>query len=95
MSPRATSLPGSANGSGLSSTPSTIEKIAVVAPMPKASVSTAVSVNPGERASLLAAWRTSCTSRSSQVHPHASRDCSRMRNMFPKLLCPARAAISR
>jgi len=47
-SPSVTSRPGSGNGNGLSSTPSTMEKMAVLAPMPKASVSTAVSVNPGD-----------------------------------------------
>src|SRR5277367_3991381 len=43
-----TSLSGSGNGSGRSNTPSTIEKIAVVAPMPSASINTAVSVNAGD-----------------------------------------------
>ena len=37
----------SGNGNGLSRTPLTTLKIAVVAPMPIASVSTVVSVNPG------------------------------------------------
>src|SRR3984885_4263533 len=36
------------NGSGRSKTPSTIEKIAVVAPIPNASMSTAVAVKPGD-----------------------------------------------
>ena len=36
------------NGSGRRSTPSTIEKIAVVAPMPKASMRTAVTAKPSD-----------------------------------------------
>ena len=47
MSPTTTIWPASGNGKGRSNTPSTMEKIAVVAPIPKASVSTAVSVKPG------------------------------------------------
>lgn len=46
-------LIGMGNGSGRSSTPSTIEKMAVVAPMPKASVRTAVREKPGN----LERWR--------------------------------------
>jgi len=38
---------GSLYGSGVSSTPFTTEKIAVLAPMPSASVSTTMSVKPG------------------------------------------------
>ncbi len=53
-SPCVTSLAGFGNGKGRSNTPSTIEKMAVVAPMPNASVSTAVSVNPGD----LRNWRS-------------------------------------
>src|SRR5207245_10099168 len=44
---------GSGNGSGRSSTPSTMEKIAVVAPLPSASIRMAVTVNPGD----LRSWR--------------------------------------
>jgi hypothetical protein len=43
---------GSRSGSGFSSTPCTTLKIAVDAPMPSASVSTATAVNPGVRASM-------------------------------------------
>jgi hypothetical protein len=39
------------NGNGLNNTPSTMEKIAVVAPMPKASVRIAVRANPGDLSS--------------------------------------------
>ena len=47
-----TTRSGSANGSGRSSTASTVEKIAVLAPIPRASAPTATAVNPGE-------WRSS------------------------------------
>src|SRR5580698_4151092 len=47
-SPRVTRRAGSRKGSGRRSTPSTMEKIAVVAPIPKASMSTAVAVKPGD-----------------------------------------------
>lgn len=42
-----TSCPGWSNGSGLSNTASTMLNTAVVAPMPRASVSTATAVKPG------------------------------------------------
>jgi hypothetical protein len=41
----------SANGKGLSSTALTTAKIAVLAPMPRASVATAMAVNAGARPS--------------------------------------------
>ena len=44
-----TSGSGSSKGSGLSSTPRTTLKMAVLAPMPSASVKTAISVNMGAR----------------------------------------------
>ena len=49
-----TSRSGSGYGSGCSSTPLTTLKIAVVAPTPSASVSTATIVKPGD----LISWRT-------------------------------------
>src|ERR1700733_10829653 len=48
MSERTTRRLGSGNGSGRSKTPSTREKIAVVAPMAKASIRMAVAANPGD-----------------------------------------------
>jgi len=48
MSPICTHLSECGNGSGRSSTPSTMEKIAVVAPTPSASIITAVAVKPGD-----------------------------------------------
>ena len=48
MSESVTNLAWSGNGRGRSSTPSTMEKMPVVAPMPKANISTAVNVNPGD-----------------------------------------------
>jgi hypothetical protein len=47
-----TSRSGSANGSGFSRTPRTTLKIAVLAPIPSASVSTATAVKSGARTSL-------------------------------------------
>jgi hypothetical protein len=47
-----TTRSGSAKGSGRKRTASTVEKIAVLAPMPRASAPTATEVNPG-------AWRSS------------------------------------
>src|SRR5215510_10730832 len=47
--------------SGRRITPLTIEKMAVFAPMPRASVRRAVTVNPGERRSSRAAYFTSGT----------------------------------
>ncbi len=46
------SRPGSRYGSGFINTPCTTLKIAVVAPMPRPSVTTATAVNPGVRASV-------------------------------------------
>src|SRR5580698_893991 len=46
-SPNTTRLSGSLKGSGRRRTPSTREKIAVVAPMPRARVKTMATVNPG------------------------------------------------
>ena len=46
-----TSWSGSSNGSGFSSTPRMTLKIAVFAPMPSASVSTATDVKSGARSS--------------------------------------------
>ena len=48
----ATSRSGSPNGSGRSSVASTSAKMALLAPMPSASVSVATSVKPGERSQL-------------------------------------------
>ena len=50
---------GSGYGSGLSSTPSTKLKMAVFAPMPSASVSTATAVKPGAFSSERRPYRTS------------------------------------
>ncbi len=47
LSCRATSSAGRGYGSGFSSTALTIEKSAVFAPIPRASVSSATAVNPG------------------------------------------------
>ena len=51
---------GSGYGRGLSSTPLTTLKIAVLAPMPNARVSTIVTANPGRFNNILTEYRTSC-----------------------------------
>ncbi len=56
-----TSRSGSANGNGRSSTPFTTLNTALVAPIPIASVATAVSVNTGVFPSVRTAYRTSCS----------------------------------
>src|SRR6266566_1166707 len=53
---------GSGKGNGRSSTPYTTVKIAVLAPIPRASVRTATAVNPGFFASIRKAYRMSCQS---------------------------------
>jgi hypothetical protein len=57
-----TSRSGSANGSGRSSTALTTEKIAELAPMPKASATTATSVKPGFFKSIRTPYLMSCQS---------------------------------
>src|ERR1700733_9476036 len=58
-SPIRTSASGCSYGSGFSRTPYTAVKIAVLAPIPSASVSTAAMVNPGFAASVRKAYRMS------------------------------------
>ena len=60
-------------GSGRRITAFTMLKIAVLAPMPKASVNTATVVNPGFFRSMRAANRKSCHSVSSNGRPRRSR----------------------
>src|SRR5262245_50343259 len=57
---RKTSLPGSWNGSGRSSAALTTLKIAVLAPLPSASVSTATAAKPGAFVRPRQAYATSC-----------------------------------
>src|SRR5262249_20218030 len=54
---------GSRNARGLSNSACTTLKIAVFAPMPSASVATAIVVNPGERDSVRSENRRSCSMR--------------------------------
>jgi hypothetical protein len=49
----------SANGSGLSSTPLTMLKMAVLAPMPTASTITTIALKPGDLMRVRSAWRRS------------------------------------
>ena len=53
----ATSCPACGYGRGFSSTPSITLKIAVLAPMPMASVTSEMAVNMGDRASRRRVWR--------------------------------------
>ncbi len=57
---RTTSCSGCGNGSGFKSTPLTIEKMAVLAPMPSARVNIAIAVNPGLLRSMRTPKRRSC-----------------------------------
>jgi len=68
-----TSRLGSGNGSGRSITACTTVKIAVFAPMPSASVSTAAMVNPGARRSMRLAYWISWRASLSQRNDRASR----------------------
>ena len=65
------------NGSGSSSTPLTTLKIAVLAPMPNASVRMATIAKPGARTTLRTAQRTSWTTRSNVCPDHMSPVTSR------------------
>jgi len=69
-----TSRPGSAYGSGFSSTLQTIEKIAVFAPMPRASVRQAAAVKPFCRIIQRSVCRTSLQSVSMR-HPISKKRC--------------------
>ena len=61
---------------GVSSTPLMRLKIAVFAPMPRASVETAVRTKPGFLLRLRTANRTSWTKRSMMLNLRTSRQCS-------------------
>src|SRR5580658_477434 len=79
-----TSRSGFRKGSGCSRTALTTLNIAVVAPIPSASVRITTVVNPGVRAKVRAAYATSCLNRSSQAQPHASRASSLSKPALPK-----------
>src|SRR6266849_2356945 len=68
-----TSCWGSLTGNSLSRTALTKLKIAVFAPIPSASVSTATAVNPGFLLSMRRPYRTSSTNSSTRRQPHVSR----------------------
>ena len=59
----------SAYGNGRNSTPSSTLKIAVVAPMPRPSVSTTTAVKPGLFRNVRTAYRTSCHNTDRMVAP--------------------------
>ena len=73
MSASTISRSGRGNGSGRSNTPSTIEKIAVVAPIPSASISTAVATKPGD----FNRWRTAIFRSRYKGHKEPPRECQR------------------
>src|SRR5580704_7088901 len=68
----ATSRSGSGYGSGFSNTPFTTENSAVFAPIPSASVSTAIAVNPGFFSRTRNPYRTSCQ-KFVMDHPYHAR----------------------
>jgi hypothetical protein len=78
------SPPGSGNGSGLSSTPRTTLKTAVVAPTPRASVSSVVAAKPGLRPSERRPKRRSRAVSSTHAVPRTSRDWVLKRSTPPK-----------
>jgi hypothetical protein len=89
-----TSRDGSRYGSGRSSTALTTEKIAVFAPMPSASVSTATAVKPGFLRIVRTPNLTSCIRVSTKPPPFTSLHASFTRVQLPKLPLAARAASS-
>jgi hypothetical protein len=78
----------------LSSTASTTEKIAVFAPMPSASVSSATAAKPGFFRNVRTAYRTSCTKSSSQFALRMSRQSSFHCSTPPNSASAARRASS-
>src|SRR5467141_4138377 len=71
--------------------------MAVLAPMPNASVSTAIAVNPGDLRILLRPYRASSTKFSSHRRPHAPLVASFTNSIFPnsrRAACSASSAVS-
>src|SRR5216684_3043122 len=89
-----TSCWGSLTGNSLSRTALTKLKIAVFAPIPSASVSTATAVNPGFLLSMRRPYRTSSTNSSTRRQPHVSRATSFTNSTFPNSRRAARFASS-
>src|SRR5262249_8681573 len=80
----ATSRSAAGNASGLSSTPYTVLKTAVLAPIPRASAAIATAAGPGVGSSIRAPNRRSCQSASMKPNPHILRVSSLARFMLPK-----------
>src|SRR5487761_803821 len=81
--PTCTSCSGFCTGSIRSITVSIRLKIAVLAPMPSASVSTATAVKPGDLRNMRTPYRRSCDRVSITLHPHWSRLRSRSKSVLP------------
>ena len=85
VSQTVTSRSGSRYGSGSSITVRTTLKIAEVAPMPRASVTSAAAVKPGARRSTRTPWRRSRSESSSSAGRNSSRVLSLTRSSPPNL----------
>src|SRR5471030_3101647 len=81
---RATSCAASANGSGFNKTPSTMLKIAVLAPMPRANTITISALKPGDLTRSRSAWRRSVNMNRKQGQGQGSGTLS----PDPRSLCP-------
>ena len=68
---------------------------AALAPIPIASDSTAVAVNPGDRRRSRTPYRRSCTSVSTEGNPHMSRVSSRIAVTLPNARRASRSACAR
>jgi hypothetical protein len=75
----------SAKGNGRSKKALTTLKIAVLAPMPSASVNMATMLKPGLRRNNRTPYRRSCVRRSKDVHPLISRIASFSKVVFPRV----------
>ncbi len=94
LSLNSTSRPGSRTGSGLSSSPFTIEKMAVFAPMPSVKVRIATTATPGWCRNDRTAYRRSLRRSCSHRPPLASRVNSVIGAMPPKAARARRRASS-
>src|SRR5262245_52061809 len=81
--PKAINLSEDAKDSGLSSTALTTLNMAVFAPMPNASIKTAIKVNPGCFSNIRAPKRRSCHQVSSEANPHIVRISSFAKATLP------------
>ena len=94
MGVRCTSCSGERTGSALKKIPLSTLKTAAFAPIPSASVTTAIVVNPGLLMSIRPAYRTSCMACSSQGHVQIAWASSSATSVLPNCWRVRRAAPS-